>query len=555
MRALSSVFDVCVLFCDLVDEDNQQNLGIFLRTSAAVLFGSDFQRKRDTLNETDYAMDELARHSSYALSNIMLTYPATVPMAEAILGKRLPCLFKFLHSSPEMSINRSLILMLRSLYTRYETDRDGSEECKDLIEKEFSYEGGGRRSVLHLFRKIDLASEDADAQAENVSLKMLSGDNREACFKTVNCSIQVKEQNGVSRCRVPFRTASVDWNRNSFVVQRPRGSPECWPFFLVSRYEWKKGKTELHLQTDHCLRRKACRIVLRFNSKSVSESMKSIIHGRLRDVKERIHSSEFQRVPSRKASLADMKGTSLHTMSEIHADVGCKEKISREHETVAKESKQLSGAGERHILSTAPPPRCLSSGPYAATDNAIGNTPSESPEKYTPTKRAPESFEAIRTNNDSQHSSPCFEPIIYKSDEYEMDASPGFTENGSTDEDKTKYSRANDSSADDDLSKDCNEKESQGQSDHYGTPIQTSEPTRFDVVMDVNNNSYSQPMVPEQSIGKLVDTDSIKWKMMVPDCRRRIKMNVLTPEDEQLRHKLHSVVKRILEVRNCDHNY
>lgn len=283
LRALCGVFEVCLDFCDVVTDENQNHLGIFLRTSAAVLFGSDFQRERDTTCETEYAMDELARYSSFALSNILLTYPSVVSIAEAILGKRIPALFKSLSSSPELSIQRSLVFILRVLYDSSGKSTSSSRNLKSLIENELMSSRFGNGAALSLFKTFLLDADDAAEQGELVISKMFEkGEVESTCFKSEKCSVQQKDL-GANKRRAPFQAVSIDWNRNSIVIHKGT-KRQYWPIFSISSFEWRKGRKELYIQHNSFADRGYVDMTIRFAAGSISEENKVIIEERIRKI-------------------------------------------------------------------------------------------------------------------------------------------------------------------------------------------------------------------------------------------------------------------------------
>lgn len=78
-----------------------------------MLFWSKFHEERNALADTEYAMDEVARYSSFSLSHVLLTKPSFIGHAIQILGKRIRTLLTGLFSPPaELSIQRRIILVV-----------------------------------------------------------------------------------------------------------------------------------------------------------------------------------------------------------------------------------------------------------------------------------------------------------------------------------------------------------------------------------------------------------------------------------------------------------
>lgn len=352
LRALSACFDVCVDFCDVVAEHTQEHLCVFLRTSAAVLFGSDFQRERDTLNETDYAMDELARSSSYALSNILITFPSIVSTAEAILGKRIRALCNCLCSSPELSIQKSLILILRVLY---ENGGDGSSKSlQSAIEKEISSSRLGSGVGLSLFKGIRYDDQDVVNQCERVLKKIFEKTPKEAiCFKVESCSMQAKSgAHQVERRRVPFQTVSADWNKNTIITHDGKDVPQYWPIFSIMNFEWKKNRRELHLLHAAFGGREEMQMTIRFNLGGMGDAAKNVVGDRIRRI--------MELSMGQNESLDQSKPLEDRKVSVVSS----KEDNRVEQEKISESSADVSGQTEHD--------ESLQSGPkYGDTDGTI----------------------------------------------------------------------------------------------------------------------------------------------------------------------------------------
>lgn len=235
---------------DLSDVEYSQTeilLGVFLRSAGAVLFGSDFQSYRHTLNETQYAMDELARYSSYALSNILVMFPRLIAVADGLLGKRTSELLNFLHSCPEVSIQRSLIVILRALYGH--SSKLDSSPCslKRRIENGLSTTRFGNGAALPLFKSFDICSENLSIEADAITAKMFEYvDIESRCF-TCDCSVRMKGRVNGRLKKGGAVKATVDWNQNSIVVHVKNQDAACFPLFAVTNMRWVKSQKEVRL--------------------------------------------------------------------------------------------------------------------------------------------------------------------------------------------------------------------------------------------------------------------------------------------------------------------
>lgn len=247
LRALCSIFDLCVDFCEVDWNETKKHLATFAKAAAAVLFGSNFQRERDTLNDTDYAMDELARYSSFALSHILLTKPSLIGDASKILGKRIPTLLTCLFSSPELSIQRSIILVVRLLYDNAKEADTVPSDLKRRIENGLSVTHFGNGFGLDLFKSFNVSSDDSETQGEQVLSKMFEeNDISSRCFGC-QCTVQMKGKVNGRIKKGGSLKASVDWNKNSIVVHVRNQDPAYFPLYTISTMKWIGSHKELQL--------------------------------------------------------------------------------------------------------------------------------------------------------------------------------------------------------------------------------------------------------------------------------------------------------------------
>lgn len=247
LRGLCCIFELCIDFCDVLDSETEKHLGMFLRSSAAVLFGSDFQRYRDTLRDTDYAMDELARYSSYALCNILIAFPSLGQIADDILGKRISTLLNFLYSSPEMSIQRSLILILRVMYENAGKRNDSSQNLKRRIENGLSSTRFGNGAALELFRAINIEGDDVEEEGERVIAKMFESEELDSRSFSCECIVRMSGKvNGRTR-KGGIQKTKVDWNKNSVVVHLKNQIPAYFPIYAMTSMKWMSGHKEVRL--------------------------------------------------------------------------------------------------------------------------------------------------------------------------------------------------------------------------------------------------------------------------------------------------------------------
>lgn len=247
LHGLCSIFELCIDLCDVADPETEKHLGLFLRSSAAVLFGSNFEQHKDTLTDTDYAMDELARYSSYALCNILIEFPALVRIADDLLGKRTLILFNILYSSPEMSIQRSLVLILRVMYENA-SKRDASpRNLKRQIENGLSATRFGNGRALELFKAIEIDGSNVEEEGERVIMKMCESEELDSRCFSCECNVRMSGKVNGRIKKGGTQKAKVDWNKNSIVIHVKNQIPAYFALYAITNMKWMSGRKEVRL--------------------------------------------------------------------------------------------------------------------------------------------------------------------------------------------------------------------------------------------------------------------------------------------------------------------
>lgn len=283
LKALRSIFAMCIDFSDIPEDDGRKHLCHFVRLSAAVLLGSGFKPQK-SLNDLHYAMDTLVRESSMALSNILMSYPSIVPKAQEMLASRIKDIFVFMGSSPELSIQRSMILTLRALYEHCEKSTTSSEEnLSDVIARQLAASKFGTDISLELFKSITLG-DDIAKQREKSLVKLLERPNEpHVCFRTPKCTVSIKPDTAKKGKR--YTNAEVDWNLNS-VVMYPDDENEGkdWPIFHVTHFEWMRDRRELCLRFKDKDDHTGTQVKVIFRKVSITEERKIILEQRIHHI-------------------------------------------------------------------------------------------------------------------------------------------------------------------------------------------------------------------------------------------------------------------------------
>lgn len=331
LLVLCRIYDLCIDFCEVDWHESKKHLRVLAGAAAATLFGSNFQRERDTSNDTEYARDEMARLSSYALSNILFSRPSIIPDASKILGKRIPTLLNVLFAAPELSIQRSIILVLRLLYDNAKDLNNLHADMQRKIENGLSATRFGNGAGLHLFKDFDVNSDDADTQAEVIISKML--DNIDIVLKcfTCNCTVQMTGKVNGRMKKGGSVKAPVDWNKNSIVVHAKNQPPAYFPLHNISTMKWLAGHKEIRLTFRSDSELKDTQLTVRFgpgNRAYLGQAIENRIKRVLSLVSEVEPSLEDPdaRGPCRKTSVAyDMANTLGMTNSHGDDDQGSAE--------------------------------------------------------------------------------------------------------------------------------------------------------------------------------------------------------------------------------------
>lgn len=287
LSALGSILEYVINFCDVDTEQVAKHLKKFILSSTAVLLASDIQSPKDIvcINPSMYAVDDTLRKASWALSNILLTFPRLVPVAETIIMKRIDSFFKLLQDPYELTVQRSAIVALKALSEHGSATTNRSEaSTRDVID-------GKIKSVFHACPECHLAfqrmrlNDNMFKDVNRILNRFYSEiDINERGVTTNDCSVQVKCLEEKTRRRVPFRVASVDWNLNSMMVRYEDESTIHWPFFAVQNFEWRRKNQDLWMKFEGWESRKATDVVIRFKTKTVDVFTKSSIEQRIRRV-------------------------------------------------------------------------------------------------------------------------------------------------------------------------------------------------------------------------------------------------------------------------------
>lgn len=283
VRALSVVLELSVDFSDTESAISKEQMKKFIRASAAILFGSHLQIDDcyKTLSPEEYAVDELVRHASFALSNILLSFTTLIPAAEGFLAKRLNSLFKFLGSAAELSVQRSLIIVLKMIYDN-ERGSGGNCSVRDLIEQKIRNSEMWDPDSFAEFKKMKVADGPNVMAKDEVMKTLLEGNvSLLKCFSTIGCKVQLKRPD--QKRGSAFKSASVDWNLNSIVVHFGDDRSIYYPMFTIDKAEWKRNNRDLWIRFNSWGDFEGVEVVVRFGA-DFDEEKGSVIHDRLSDV-------------------------------------------------------------------------------------------------------------------------------------------------------------------------------------------------------------------------------------------------------------------------------
>ncbi|CAN8076621.1 unnamed protein product [Agarophyton chilense] len=284
LRLIASIFELCVDFCDVVYAGDQ--LSGFLKPLISLLGIPDFHETSPAITETEYAMIELLRSASFALSNFLITFTSLAAETKSVTRQQVDGLFETLSNAPELSIQRSLLLIIRSLYNDTDIRKNSSHpgqnlaSMRQIIDKKLSTTqfGSGRASAC--FRALKLDDEDFLVKYESL-IKMMFSRRRKAlrCFSVNPCHVEIWE--GPSKRRTIIESAFVEWNMNSVCVRDQGGNPvQNWPFFAAVRFEWLNAEKEISLIFDMYYSFPVRKVLLQFE-RTIRRNDRKIIEERI----------------------------------------------------------------------------------------------------------------------------------------------------------------------------------------------------------------------------------------------------------------------------------
>lgn len=291
--ALGSILEHVINYCDVDTEHVVKHLKNFVFSSTAVLLASDIRSPKEMVctNPCMYTMDDTVRKASWALSNILLTLPRLVPVAEPIIMKRIDSLFKLLQDPYELTVQRSAIVVLKALHEHGTGNAFHSgASTRYLIEEKIKSVFSGCLQGHTAFQNMKLSDDMFGDVNEILDQFFTETDLNDRGVTTSECSVQVKSRGEKTRRRVAFRAASVDWNLNGMMVRYEDDSTIHWPFFAVQKFEWRRKNQDLWMKFQGWQNRKATDVVVRFKGKSFDSLWKNTIEHRIHHVMLRIES-------------------------------------------------------------------------------------------------------------------------------------------------------------------------------------------------------------------------------------------------------------------------
>lgn len=317
-HALNALSSILVLVVDLSDvhamdgseTDMIRCLKKFVNASAYVLFdrknkvmGLQAKTNKKT-DETAYAMDNLLRQAGFLISDVLCSYTRLVHAAEKLLTRRLDYIFSLIGSSMELSVQRSMIIVLKVLYdcnlakhkrkskSTQETDDEQDNVttlCDDIIQHMHKSPIWNERSI-NAFKSIESDAVTNNMPEElnrKVMMELFSVtdmlDNH--CFNTPRCKVQIKFQTKTNKkaTRAFFKDAYVDWNATSIVTHIEGGDTSYWPLFRLTHFVWRMRLNNIILKFSAWDKSDPMDIAIRFHN-SLDSHLKDTIHSHLDQV-------------------------------------------------------------------------------------------------------------------------------------------------------------------------------------------------------------------------------------------------------------------------------
>lgn len=244
LNTLSSIFELVIDYCDVTFPDAEKTFFTFVKFAAAVLFGSDFQKLQPAFTDTSYAMDQLARCASSALSNLILSFPKLFDKAFNLLKKRIGALLDILHSSPELSTQRSLLLILRKLYGEIH-HQNADETLRQEIEDGLSKERFSNGAALKMFQSFDVDNDDVMDKGDVILAAMFESNGLDSRCFTFDCSIRMKGKINGRLKKGGVQKVSADWNRTSATIHFKSQDPAYFPLHALLSVTWTIKQKEV----------------------------------------------------------------------------------------------------------------------------------------------------------------------------------------------------------------------------------------------------------------------------------------------------------------------
>lgn len=239
MEALTAVFELGVDFCDVVSEQAEVHLEMVAALSCTVLFNTRRDNAAQTA-ENVLTVHALHRCASFALANILESFPSTrVKICRVLIPYRKP-LLAYMFSAPQGSIQRSMIRVVAILHNEEPKCGTHLKETRRYIQENLRHvcsDAAQAHAAAKLFNAIDFSRDTANEDVEKFRMYVVSGRGYRPCFTTHDCTLYLT----VCATEQRHSNISVDWDADSVACKLPRDLVRV-PLHQVAETKWNAAQ-------------------------------------------------------------------------------------------------------------------------------------------------------------------------------------------------------------------------------------------------------------------------------------------------------------------------
>lgn len=309
----AELLELCVDYCDVNSKEAQRRVSVLAELAIKLLF---FKPANPSDNDEACAMDGLKRAASFALSNVVESFPGTISAIYAAIQPKRKEFVQFMLRSPEASIQRSIIRVISILYNYKKDGRFAFVDIRATVAaflRKTPRKSTESDAVLALFQKIDIADDNSFVQVDKFRGAAASFLDISPCLVTGPVVIGLVDSKHVSERK--FTAASVDWDLNSFSVLHHRLKRLRIPWRGLMSAQWSVAGDSVAIIAEHSFLREI-RVTFtsnRMQDKSDANRVYKILSQYKIPFTEVAFGREVGKPPTRKASSSQFQSTTAGT--------------------------------------------------------------------------------------------------------------------------------------------------------------------------------------------------------------------------------------------------